>query len=92
MDSKIIFEIQSELSALKVRASKIGFKDQLPTIPVFRKESPFAHESQLRGFRNRLKHWEASLKKLEFTNPKPSKEKTLEITELPDGVNLIREV
>ena len=91
MDPKIISEIQSNLSLLRIRAGKVGFVDKLPTIPVFRKEAPFAHESQLRGFNNRLSNWEKCLAKLEFVNQKPVKS-TTETIELPEGVKLIREV
>jgi hypothetical protein len=96
MDQKIISDIQSEMYALKVRASKVGFKDKIPTLPVFKKEHPYAHESQLMGFKGRLRNWERCLNKLEFVNPKPTlEEKNASLVatiELPEGVKLIREV
>ena len=93
MDQKIISDIQSEMHVLRMRANKIGFKDKLPTLPVFKKEHPGVHDSQLCGFRGRLRNWESCLKKLEFTNPKPSlEEKSAIIIDLPEGVKLIKEV
>lgn len=65
IDAKTINEINSELTELKLRAKKVGYKNAIPRIPKFKKTHPHNHNSTLMGFNKRINNWKKGLLILE---------------------------
>ena len=76
------------LSELKARAIRVGYKNIIPTIPIFKKEKPEVHSSQMVGFNKRLYNWERGL--IQFENPGGLPQPEPEVsTELLNGVKIL---
>ena len=61
-------ELQSELSDLRVRATKVGYKNKLPQMPKATRfgSNNLPPDHLMQGFRKRLSNWTSGLLQLEY--------------------------
>jgi hypothetical protein len=71
IDTKVIYEVQQELIALKTKARNIGYKNQIPRLPISNQKNHTSFESRMIGFNKRFRNWKHDLDKFENISQTP---------------------